>query len=97
MTTTTSNSKTIEDLRTRLFDAMDKVSSGAMSLEQARQVSDLAQVIVNTAKVEVDYLRVTGGGESGFIEPPAGAETAQSNGAALPNGISGIVRHRLRG
>ena len=62
----------IDDLRRRLFQAIDGVVSGAMSVEQAKQVSDLAQVVVNSAKVEVDYLRVTGGGESGFIEPTHG-------------------------
>lgn len=59
----------IDDLRRRLFDAIDKVTDGTMSVEQARQVSDLSQVIVNSAKVEVDYLRVTNGSKSGFIEP----------------------------
>lgn len=81
--------KTIDDLRQRLFDAIDKVGSGAMTLDQARLTSDLAQVIVNTAKVEVDYLRATGGGESAFIE--------RSEEPGERNGITGIVRHRLRG
>lgn len=98
MTTTTppngeGATKTIEDLRTRLFDAIDKVSRGEMSLDQARQISDLSQVIVNTAKVEVDYLRVTGNGESPFID--RGQDDARRK--ALPNGITGVVTHRLRG
>lgn len=59
----------IDDLRRRLFEAIDKVTAGTMSVEQARQVSDLSQVIVNSAKVEVDYLRVTNSSKSGFIEP----------------------------
>lgn len=89
---TTNPHTTIEDLRRRLFDAIDKLGRGDMTIDQAKLTSDLAQVIVNSAKVEVEYLRVTGGGESTFIEP-----TDDTNPAALPNGISGIVRHRLKG
>ena len=88
--TTNPHTTTIEDLRRRLFDAIDKLGRGDMTIDQAKLTSDLAQVIVNSAKVEVEYLRVTGGGESTFIEP-----TDDTNPAALPNGISGIVRHRL--
>lgn len=58
----------IDDLRRRLFDAIDGVVAGTMSVEQARQISELSQVVVNSAKVEVDYLRVTDGGKSAFIE-----------------------------
>ena len=43
-----------------------------------------------TAKVEVDYLRVTGGGESEFIDGAIGADN-------LTNGITAITRHRLQG
>ena len=38
-----------------------------MDIDRARAVSDLAQTIINTAKVEVDYVRVAGGKGSGFI------------------------------
>ena len=58
----------IDDLRRRLFDAIDGVVAGTMSVEQARQISELSQVVVNSAKVEVDYLRVTDGCKSAFIE-----------------------------
>ena len=62
----------IDDLRRRLFDAIDGVVAGTISVEQARQVSDLSQVIVNSAKIEVDYLRVTDGSKSAFIDPDQG-------------------------
>lgn len=85
-----SDNKSIEALRARLFDAIDAVSAGTMSIDQAKQVSELSQVIVNTAKVEVEYLRATGGGESTFIATAIGADN-------LPNGITAITRHRLAG
>ena len=84
--------KTISDLRAALFDALQGVKNGTLDLEKARAVNEIGKTLIDSAKVEVEYLRVTGGGESTFIEP-----TADTNPAALPNGISGIVRHRLKG
>lgn len=91
-------SKTIEDLREHLFAAIQGVRDGSVSVEQAKTISDLSQVIVNTAKVEVDYLRANSGGESRFINTAIGADNVPSAlPSALPNGITGIVRHRLEG
>lgn len=87
---TTKTTPTIDDLRARLFDAIDAVRNGSMNIETAKTISDLSQVIVNTAKAEVDYLRATGGGESSFISSAIG----QNN---LPPGITGILQHRLKG
>jgi hypothetical protein len=81
-------SKTIQDLRERLFDAIDGVKNGTMSVDKAKTVADLAQVVVNTAKVEVDYLRANNGGETPFLEA--------SSAANLPEGITGIRQHRLK-
>ena len=53
-------------------------------------MNELAKTIVDTAKVEVDYLRTTGGGESAFIDTAVGASN-------LPPGIMGIRQHRLKG
>ena len=87
-------SKTTSDLRDRLFAAIDAVKDGTMSVDQAKMVGELAQVIVNTAKVEVDYLRASGGGESAFIDSATGHDDLPEQ---LPSGITGITRHRLRG
>ena len=85
-----SQPKTINDLRDTLFATLEAVKSGAMDLDKARQVNEVAKTIVETAKVEVDYLRVTGGGESTFIDSAIGSDN-------MPNGITGIVLHRLAG
>ena len=63
---------TIEDLRRRLFAAIDGVTDGTLELDKARQVSDLAQVIINSAKVEVDFVRATDGRDSAFLRPKSG-------------------------
>lgn len=94
---------TVEDLRRRLFEAIDGVTSGKLSAADARVVSEIAQVIVNSAKVEVDYLRATDGGTSGFLEAAARTEPLDSaplgppDEPKLPPGILGITRHRLEG
>ena len=90
--------KTIEDLRDHLFAAIQGVRDKTLTIEQAKTISDLSQVVVNTAKVEVDFVRATERRESQFLlgtngqaASPAGR---QSNGA-LPSGILGITRHIL--
>jgi len=40
-----------------------------MDLDRAETVGKVAQVIVNSAKVEVDFMRQTGNGGSTFMQP----------------------------
>lgn len=87
-------SKTINDLRETLFATLEAVKTGAIDLDKARVVNEVARSIIDTAKVEVDYLRTTGGGESSFIDAAIGADNLPEG---LPNGITGITRHRLVG
>ena len=82
--------KTLDDLRAALFATLEGVKDGSIDLDKARAVNELGKTLVDTAKVEVDYLRATGGGESEFIATAIGADN-------LPNGITGITRHRLAG
>lgn len=105
-------SNTIDTLRTHLFETLAalKDKDAPMDIERAKAVSDIAQVIINTAKVEVDFARVTGKDVSGFIghnqprpTPPAAEigpasplkTTTQTTG--LPNGITAAHQHRLKG
>lgn len=63
----------IEDLRNHLFATLEGLldEETPMDIERAKAVADVAQVIVNSAKIEVDYLRVTGIEKgTGFISPP---------------------------
>ena len=81
----------IDDLRKRLFETIDGVKAGTINLEQARTISELSQVVVNSAKVEVEFLRATDGSESKFL---AGAKQEKP---PLPPGITGTTVHRLKG
>lgn len=61
----------IDDLRNHLFETLEalKDEDKPMDLERAKTVSEVAQTLINSAKVEVDYLRVTGDIDgTGFID-----------------------------
>lgn len=79
----------INALRAHLFDALQAVKNGSISIEQAKAVSEIGQTIINSAKLEVDYCKATGGSIiGGFIKP----EDKQ-----LPSGVVSIRTHKLRG
>jgi len=62
----------IETLREHLFGALKGLtdSEKPMDIERARAVAEVAQVIINSAKVEVEHLKVAGGKGTGFINAP---------------------------
>lgn len=60
----------IEDLRNHLFATLEALQDpdNPMELERARAISDVAQTLINSAKVEVDFIKNTGASKgSGFI------------------------------
>ena len=66
------------------------MKAGTIDLDKARAVNEIGKTLIESAKVEVDYLRVTGGGDSEFISSAVGTSN-------LPPGITGVTRHRLAG
>jgi len=89
----------IETLRQHLFATLEGVKKGDVCLERARAVNELAKTIVDTARVEVDFIRATDGTESAFLtngQASPNPRPALGNGEPLPNGIVGITRHALR-
>lgn len=60
----------IEDLRDHLFETIEalKDDHAPMDIDRAKTIAKVADTIIDSAKVEVDFLRVTGGiAGSGFI------------------------------
>ena len=57
----------IEDLRDHLFEIIKMLKENDMELDKAKAIADIAQVIVNSAKVEVDFIKIVHGNGSGFI------------------------------
>lgn len=59
----------IEDLRNHLFATIEALrdQEKPMELARAKVIADVAQAIINSAKVECDYIELTGQKGSGFI------------------------------
>ena len=76
----------VNDLRETLFDTMQMLKDGdeKMDLDKAKTIEELAQVIINSAKVEVDFLKQTGNENgTGFLN----AESPKQLGAPVPVGF----------
>lgn len=83
---------TLDDLRAHLFAALEGLrdKDKPMDIDRARAISEVAKTVIDSAKVEVDYLRVRGGdGESEFI--------GRKPVPALPPGVTNVRRHQLKG
>ncbi len=76
----------IEDLRNHLFETIEalKDPDKPMDLDRARAVADVARVVIDSAKVEVSFLNLTGARGTGFVpadeEKPKPALTATAGG-----------------
>ena len=60
----------IEDLHNHLFVTLEGLQDkdNPMELDRAKTIADVAQVIINSAKVEVQFIEATGAMEgTGFI------------------------------
>lgn len=105
--------KTVNDisaLRTTLFETLRGLSDkeAPMDIDRAKAINEVAQTIINSAKVEVDALKVIGGTGSGFIpaekpEPRPALQNLRGKGILpdkLPAGISypapGVTRHIMK-
>jgi hypothetical protein len=95
----------INNLRAHLFATLRSLNDkdNPMDIERARAVSEVAQTIINSAKVEVDAMRVAGGQGSGFFTAlPAMGEMGESSettsGTKTVTHIQGatVTRHRMR-
>ena len=84
----------ITELREHLFATLRGLrdKDAPMELDRARTISSVAATLIDSARVEVELLKVVGGGEgTGFI--PQGT----AGGASLPPGITSVRQHRLKG
>ena len=54
----------INDLRNHLFEVIEMLKDeeeNSMTIEKAETIAQVAQVIINTCKLETDYIRATDG------------------------------------
>ena len=47
-------------MREIIFDSMRMVKAGTLDVEKAKSISMLGQTIINSVKVEVDFIKLTG-------------------------------------
>lgn len=91
--------RNLDGLREVLFDTLDRLrdKEDPMDVERAEAINATAQVLINTAKVEVDHALVTGGRSgSSFLgieakEPEKPGQTVEK----VPGGR--VIRHSLMG
>jgi hypothetical protein len=67
-----------------LFETLRDLRAGKIDLDRAAAIRETAQTVINSAKVEVDYVRATEGrrGTTGLIDSGPKAIPRE----ALPNG-----------
>ena len=53
-----STKNNIKGLQDHLFNAIKKLEGGTMNSEQAKAMAQLAQTIINSAKLEIDYKKM---------------------------------------
>jgi hypothetical protein len=100
----------ISTVRKHLLDQMKALRNASpetleREIGRSKGVAELAQAVVNTAKVEVDYLKATGQSSTPFLEVPpdkpyVGVGSGTHDVERLPapgNGITSITRHRMKG
>ena len=90
-----------DDLRKILSEVITGVRDGTIDLDKAKAINELSRTIIDTARVEIDHMKVTGDGSSGFL---SGSDTPlleqTGNGTrkvtTLPNGLT-VTQHKMRG
>lgn len=97
---------TIEDLREHLFETLKDLrdKKNPMDVARARAVSEVAQTIIESAKVEVEHMKTTKSTGTGFIaiaEAGGGEPEHQGRGVTRttvphPSGLGTVTRHTTR-
>lgn len=101
----------IDTLREKLFATLDGLRDNSVSVEKARAINETAQVLVNCAKIEIDYLRLPGvKAQSRFLpqsapaaiptaqvtETPGAQHTATGTKTVVLAAGGGVTTHRMR-
>ncbi len=99
-------SNDINELRSALFDTLRDLKARKIDPDLARAINETAQTIINTAKVEVDHMRVAGGcsrfiagAEKPALLPGQTQTTSTQNGTKTVTQLPGatVTQHRMRG
>lgn len=95
----------ITELRAHLMATLASLRDrdNPMEPDRARAIAQVAGVLVDTARVEIDYLKATGQDESRFLDTTGDGKTGgclpdgSAQGAHDPFGLTTGRVHRLQG
>ena len=93
------NNPHINQVRQSLLDTLADLRNREtpMDIDRAKAVASVASVLVDTARVENDYLKITGNDRSGFMEPAVDSMQRITTVASPLPTVGSITRHRLQG
>ena len=85
----------MSSLQDILMQSIKDVRSGAMETSTAKTLNEIAQTLINSAKVEVDFMRATKRSESRFFQPGIESTPRKQGGTQqIVNGPwTGLVHH----
>jgi hypothetical protein len=87
----------ITELRQHLMDTLASLRDrdNPMEPDRARAVAQVAGVLVDTARVEIDYIKATGADRSAFLDADSSTPALTGPSAHNPFPPDRITRHRL--
>lgn len=95
------NNPHINQVRQSLLDTLSDLRNKAepMDIERAKAVAKVASVLVDTARVENEYLKLSGQDRSAFLETSSDSapDVPRIDGPAAHNPFPTSVVHHLRG
>jgi hypothetical protein len=94
-----SNQPNITELRAHLMGCLASLRDrdNPMEPDRAKAIAQVAGVLVETAKVENDYLRITGQDRAEFLETSCNSVPSIALKQGAHNPFPGVTRHRLEG
>ena len=91
----------INELRSALFNTLRELQNkdAPMELERAKAINETSQTLINSLKVEVECMRITGAKGSRFIPiVEDDTEKITANGRQTVTALAGgrLVEHKMR-
>lgn len=62
------SSDTIQGLRKKLFETLEKLESRKISMTEAKAITVVAQTIINSVRLELDYKKLVKNKDVKFLE-----------------------------
>jgi hypothetical protein len=100
-TEATTTAPHISDIRTIMAEQLRALRSASPAeleseLKRSKAVSELSQTMINSAKVEIDYLQATKQRHSPFLEAPTPTYTGNTPEPQIPNTLGISPRQELK-